>query len=123
MNEPMLDQRVQNSYLAASQDEQLAASRRLKWAVVLGARLFLDGNQWCALYGDNLQDGVCGFGDTPAGAIDAFEAAMNESVNRPVEVDDMVAAMERAQGFSFGSEGSAEMRRVLRAALQEAVDA
>lgn len=33
--------------------------------LMLRAKLFIDGNQWCALYGDNIQDGVCGFGDTP----------------------------------------------------------
>ena len=27
-----------------------------------------DGNQWCALYGDDLQGGVAGFGDTPDAA-------------------------------------------------------
>jgi hypothetical protein len=36
-------------------------------------RVFPDGNQWCALYGDDLQSGVCGFGDTPASAADAFD--------------------------------------------------
>lgn len=29
----------------------------------------IDGNQWCALYGKNLQDGVAGFGDSPAAAM------------------------------------------------------
>lgn len=33
--------------------------------VLLKAKMFPDGNQWCALYGDNLQEGVAGFGDTP----------------------------------------------------------
>lgn len=28
-------------------------------------RLYIDGNQWCALYGENIQDGVAGFGDSP----------------------------------------------------------
>lgn len=28
-------------------------------------RLFIDGDKWCALYGDNLQDGVAGFGKSP----------------------------------------------------------
>lgn len=27
--------------------------------------VFPDGNKWCALYGENLQEGVAGFGDTP----------------------------------------------------------
>lgn len=37
--------------------------------------LTIDGNQWCALYGENLQDGVAGFGDTPAAAMLAFDHA------------------------------------------------
>ena len=28
-----------------------------------------DGDQWCALYGENLQEGVAGFGRTPAEAM------------------------------------------------------
>lgn len=32
---------------------------------MLKPRIFIDGNKWCALYGDNLQDGVAGFGDSP----------------------------------------------------------
>ena len=38
-------------------------------------RLFPDGDQWCALLGDNLQEGVCGFGETPAAAMAAFDQA------------------------------------------------
>ena len=34
--------------------------------------LSIDGNQWCALYGKDLVVGVCGFGDTPEKAINAF---------------------------------------------------
>ena len=30
----------------------------------LGAKLSKDGNMWCFLWGDNLQEGVCGFGET-----------------------------------------------------------
>lgn len=30
----------------------------------LGIKPFKDGNQWCFLYGDNIMDGICGFGDT-----------------------------------------------------------
>jgi len=36
-------------------------------------RLFADGNQWCALYGENIHEGVCGFGDTPSAAMYAFD--------------------------------------------------
>jgi hypothetical protein len=43
--------------------------------VLMRPKLALDGNQWCALYGENLQEGVAGFGDTPAGAMQAFDQA------------------------------------------------
>jgi hypothetical protein len=39
------------------------------------ASLSLDGNQWCWLYGDNLQEGIAGFGDTPAKAAIEFDRA------------------------------------------------
>lgn len=35
----------------------------------------MDGEKWCALYGDNLQDGVAGFGDSPAQAMADFDRA------------------------------------------------
>lgn len=35
-------------------------------------KIYPDGNKWCALYGDNIQEGVCGFGDTPSDAIHDF---------------------------------------------------
>ena len=36
-------------------------------------RIFIDGNQWCALYGENLQDGTAGFGDSPDAAMRDFD--------------------------------------------------
>jgi hypothetical protein len=37
--------------------------------------LTLDGDQWIALYGDNLQSGCVGCGDTPDSAMWAFDKA------------------------------------------------
>lgn len=37
--------------------------------------LSIDGDQWCALYGENLQDGVAGFGASPEEAMNAFDKA------------------------------------------------
>jgi hypothetical protein len=34
-------------------------------SVLYRPSLSVDGNQWCALYGENLQSGVAGFGDSP----------------------------------------------------------
>jgi hypothetical protein len=36
-------------------------------------KLFIDDNQWCALYGEDLQNGVAGFGDTPEKAYEDFD--------------------------------------------------
>lgn len=40
---------------------------------VFKPKVYPDGNQWCALYGDDLMMGVCGFGDTPAEACADFD--------------------------------------------------
>lgn len=42
-------------------------------SAVFRPSLRVDGNMWCALYGDNLQDGVAGFGETPARAMEDFD--------------------------------------------------
>lgn len=36
-------------------------------------KVFPDGNKWCALYGDDIQIGVAGFGDSPAKAMQDFD--------------------------------------------------
>jgi hypothetical protein len=61
--------------------EQIAASRRAYWVVILGLQPMRDGNQYCFLWGDNIQVGVAGFGDTPEEAIGAFEKAMNTKID------------------------------------------
>ncbi len=68
--------------LAAASTLQQVAQEKLNTAYTLGwphviyaPRLSIDGNQWCALYGENLQDGVAGFGDSPNEAMLAFDKA------------------------------------------------
>lgn len=39
--------------------------------------IFPDGNMWCALYGDDLQNGVAGFGKTPYEACADFDKNWN----------------------------------------------
>ena len=38
----------------------------------LGIKPYKDGNQWCCLYGDDIQSGICGFGDTIYDAVYNF---------------------------------------------------
>jgi len=47
---------------------------------ILKPRISIDGNQWCVLFGENLQDGVCGFGDTAYDAVIAFKKAWHTKV-------------------------------------------
>lgn len=42
-------------------------------SVLYRPKLSIDGDQWCALYGDNLQEGVCGFGTSPNRAMQDFD--------------------------------------------------
>lgn len=47
--------------------------------------LGIDGNKWCALYGPNLMEGVCGFGDSPADAMADFDANWTKRIDRAKE--------------------------------------
>ena len=54
---------------------QEAAWEYQRPSVVFKPTLAKDGDMWCALFGDNLQEGVAGFGETPAKAMYAFDTA------------------------------------------------
>jgi len=49
------------------------ASEHARPSVIFKPLLSKDGNQWCALFGDNLEVGVAGFGDTPEKAMRNFD--------------------------------------------------
>ena len=57
------------------QERMQTEAQRQRPFILLRPKMFPDGNQWCALYGDNIQEGVCGFGDTPGQAAAAFDEA------------------------------------------------
>ena len=45
--------------------------------IMLRPKMYPDGNQWCALYGESLMEGVAGFGDTPDAASWDFDKNWN----------------------------------------------
>jgi hypothetical protein len=57
----------------ARESAREAAAEYVRPSAVFKPRLSIDGDQWCALYGENLQDGVAGFGDSPADAMRDFD--------------------------------------------------
>lgn len=69
------------------QSRMNAAIETAEWnlVAVLRPRVFIDGNQWCILYGENLQDGIAGFGDTPYLAALAFGKAMHTTLPSPTK--------------------------------------
>lgn len=65
---------------------QEAAWEQMRPSVVFKPTLSRDGNMWCALLGENLQEGVAGFGPRPADAMWAFDSAwLRESGSHIIE--------------------------------------
>ena len=52
-----------------------AAYEYMRPCVLFRPALSIDGNAWCALFGEKLQDGGAGVGETPAKAMGAFDLA------------------------------------------------
>lgn len=57
------------AYLEKQKEQKSSAEEVL---IRAGLKPFKDGNQWCILVGDNIQEGVCGFGDTIDDALYEF---------------------------------------------------
>lgn len=47
---------------------------------LLKPKLFLDGDKWCCLYGDNIQNGFAGFGDSPRESVVDFNSAWERKI-------------------------------------------
>lgn len=55
----------------------MSAYTNLRPHVIFTPKLFIDGNKWCALYGENLMEGIAGFGDTPREALIDYDYAFS----------------------------------------------
>lgn len=49
-------------------------------STVYKPKLFLEGTEWCALYGEDLQNGVAGFGKSPEEAFLSFDSSWREDL-------------------------------------------
>lgn len=49
---------------------------------VLKPKVFIDGDKYCVLFGDDIQSGVAGFGDTPISAVYDFNKAWRSPINK-----------------------------------------
>lgn len=100
----------------------------------LGIKPFKDGNQWCYLYGDNIQEGICGFGSTIYEAAWDFYSNIKTEEARQAkpEVFDTMAfqkgvkegkrlAIETIQSRIDEILGDAQPNPILRVELQELI--
>ena len=55
-------------------------------SMMLLPKLSIDGDQWCALFGENLQTGIAGFGDSPYEAYLDFDREWFKKLPRKPEV-------------------------------------
>ena len=83
---------AQNMLCKAAEVEFQTAIEKSQFSIILRPRLFIDGNMWCALYGKNLQDGVAGFGETPALAMQDFDKSFITPLY-PVSIHELPPAL------------------------------
>jgi len=87
MDSELLNIHMQEADRRMHWDDQAGQSRlnaaieaeEMNLFILLKPTLTKDGNQWCVLYGESLQVGVAGFGDTPRLAIYDFNKRWDES--------------------------------------------
>jgi len=68
----VMDSLTHHAHMASESIKQ-AASEYERPCVLFRPKLTIDGDQWCALFGENLMEGVAGFGDTPSKAMWNFD--------------------------------------------------
>ena len=52
--------------------------------VLFRPSLYVDGDQWCAIYGEDLQSGVAGFGSSPEKAMENFDENWVVKLRKPL---------------------------------------
>ena len=89
--QPCLNQRYQkliaDAFCVAAAMQQksfeaaiVTAEMQRRPHAIMRPRLSIDGDKWCALYGENLQEGVAGFGDSPEAACADFDRAWTRKI-------------------------------------------
>jgi len=68
----------------AAMERYTAACNENRPSTLYKPCLSRDGDQWCALYGENIHDGVAGFGDSPDDAYRAFDVSWYEKLPKGV---------------------------------------
>ena len=64
-----------SDYVQQVDEGRIIETAEMNLVIIFSAKLSIDGGQWCWLHGDNLQDGISGFGKSP------YLAALDFNVN------------------------------------------
>ena len=72
------EQGILNAQWNTAMLAQQVEDERLRPFMLLKPSVFPDGANWCALYGEDLQNGVAGFGETPDAASRDFDKNWRE---------------------------------------------
>ncbi len=89
MNKEELDQvessQRQHHEEMKHQDVMAGVVEQLEYTLfgMLKPTICRDGNQWCVLYGKDLQEGIAGFGDTPYEAVLDWNSAWRALAKTP----------------------------------------
>jgi len=67
--------RLSNDTFHGNNNKRIILDYLIAPSVIYKPKIYIDGNEWCTLYGENLQDGVCGFGKSPELAMNNFDKA------------------------------------------------
>lgn len=90
------EQGILNSQWNAANMAYATEEQRQRPFMLLRPSIYPDGDQWCVLLGEDLQVGICGFGETPDAAAQTFDTAWY-SARTPAA---MVAARQALKGNS-----------------------
>lgn len=97
------EQSVLNAQWNAAACAQQAETERMRPCVLFRPRIYLDGNMWCALYGDNLQEGVAGFGRSPAEAMTDFDKNWESQAVHKIKTEEAEEARHANSQFGVGA--------------------
>lgn len=64
------------------------STKYIEWFSILKPKYYIDGDKWCVLLGENIQTGICGFGNTLLAAIHNFgEEIEYKKCKKPTKED------------------------------------
>jgi hypothetical protein len=70
-------------YYTQLEREIIVEKAEYNLVATLGLHPYPDGDMWCVLWGEDLQNGVCAFGKTPSEAVSNFNRTVNEPLPQP----------------------------------------